>query len=278
MEPMEPGLLPASSLERLKSASGEHSLFSGDFTARDLLLLKQAGFAPKGLVFGASVFNVGYQYGGFVAGSIPTYAEAYAGAVGNAISRMEQEASLMGADGVINIEARITGMSEGTGEGLTQGMIEVVLIGTAIKHSGAESLLNSRGRPFMTELDADGLCGLLRVDCIPTGLAFGVDVQLATQYSGSFGFKSFEEPSMTQRIYSVRANSQMMAQQYAEMHGSEGIVDYKTRITFHRRETSSDPPSYYFLVFGFCLGTCVRRLQNSFQHSKSVQMTLSLAD
>ncbi len=262
---MEPNNLPQSAIARLNqakqgasSADGRKFLFSGDFTARDLLLIKQAGFQPIGLVFGACVMQVGMnQLGYYQVGEVPTYSMAYQDAVGNAIMRLEQEAQILGADGVINIRSHISGFGEdSSGVFGSQGMIEVTFFGTAIRYNGDAQLKNARSAPFMTELNADGFCGLLRTGYIPTGLATGSTVYLSMAYSTGYGFQPFEEPNLTATLYRCRESCQSQAEQWARSHGSSGIVDFRIGLHMHPWESGNQGQGF-FAVFALCLGTCV---------------------
>lgn len=262
---MDPVSLPQSALERLRQAkagaangSGKQ-LFSGDFTARDLLLLKQANFKPVGLVFGASVMFVSFTNAAYWSvGSISTYSEGYQEAIHNAIVRMQEETKLLGADGVINIVAKISGFTEHEGLQFGSQNLMVTLMGTAVQYIGPADTSRFQEAPFMTELNADGFCGLLRTGHFPTGLAAGATVQMAVQYSLGSGFKPFEEPNLTRTIYYCREECQKQAEGWAAAHGSSGIVNMRLFLRHHEVDRGQNSASGYIFIFALCLGTCVK--------------------
>ena len=54
--------LPPDARERLgelSSDGGAAPLFTSDLSVNEFMLIKEAGFHPRGLVFGSSIFNVG---------------------------------------------------------------------------------------------------------------------------------------------------------------------------------------------------------------------------
>lgn len=275
---MMPVNIPQSALDRIKNAEGGTGLFTGDFTPRDLLLLKQAEFAPVGLALGACAFQVGWQFQRWGDGQMQVYTEAYDTAVATALARLEQEAHLMGADGVINIITRITGMPGGEHDGSPDGMVTVIFFGTAVRSITGAQVKSPVGMPFLTEMDADRFCCLLRSHYIPAGMTFGVDVQQCILYSPGLFNRPFEDPSMTQSMYIARANSQRAAQQRAVSMGATGIMDLKVRLAFHRMETSNENSPNYQIMFGFCMGTCVTPYNLAKPDTRQIRTALSLAD
>ncbi len=60
--------LPQHATERLVEMRGKGEgsrLFTSDLSTSELLLVKEAGFDPVGLVVGSSIYHVGYQQAAF---------------------------------------------------------------------------------------------------------------------------------------------------------------------------------------------------------------------
>ena len=84
------------------------ALFTSDFSVNEFMLVKEAGFYPRGLVFGSSIFHVGIQtrrWGSNV--ELDKLTQAMYSARELAMARMEEEAELLGADGVVGVRLDI---------------------------------------------------------------------------------------------------------------------------------------------------------------------------
>src|SRR5277367_6134321 len=94
--------LPARATERLVEMRGrgeEKRLFTSDLSTSELLLVKEAGFDPVGLVVGSSIYHVGYQQAMWSKNQEMTVlTQAMYHARELAMSRMEEEATALGAD------------------------------------------------------------------------------------------------------------------------------------------------------------------------------------
>jgi hypothetical protein len=51
--------LPKDALRRLSELQGEGGLFTSDLSVNEFLLVKEAGFHPRGLVVGSSIYHIG---------------------------------------------------------------------------------------------------------------------------------------------------------------------------------------------------------------------------
>src|SRR5579884_2153424 len=86
--------------ERLDSMRG--GLFTSDLTVNEFLLVKQAGFDPLGLVVGSSIYHIGYQRSNWNQNQEMTVlTQAMYHARELAMTRMEEEADALGADGIV---------------------------------------------------------------------------------------------------------------------------------------------------------------------------------
>ena len=95
-------------------------------SVNEFLLVKQAGFEPVGLCVGSSIYHIGIQMAGWKKNQEMTVlSEAMYGARQLAMTRMEEEADQLGADGVVGVRLDIGRYEWG------QDMAEFIAIGTA---------------------------------------------------------------------------------------------------------------------------------------------------
>src|SRR5277367_3659570 len=96
-----PADLPQHARERL-TAMRQHHFFTSDLSVNEFLLVKEAGFQPLGLVMGSSIYHIGF---GQVAWNQNTEITHMTQALYHsrelAMTRMEEEADELGADGIV---------------------------------------------------------------------------------------------------------------------------------------------------------------------------------
>src|SRR5881628_86723 len=98
--------VPEDAMRRLAELkpSAPGSIFTSDLTVNEFLLVKEAGFRPLGLVLGSSIYHVGLQIGRW---SKNMELDQLSGAMYHArelaMTRMEAEASQLGADGIVGV-------------------------------------------------------------------------------------------------------------------------------------------------------------------------------
>src|SRR6202165_6219809 len=100
------GGVPLDAVSRLRRMRGEGGppLFTSDLSVSEFVLLEQMGWRPLGLVLGSSIYHVGIQYGNFYANQELQYlSAAMYEARELAMSRMEEEADVLGADGIVGV-------------------------------------------------------------------------------------------------------------------------------------------------------------------------------
>jgi uncharacterized protein YbjQ (UPF0145 family) len=102
--------LPQHAHERLAEMRAK-KLFTSDFSVNEFLLVKEAGFDPLGLVMGSSIYqirptipDVGRNRGGC---EIADMTRALYHARELAMTRMEEEADELGADGIVGVRLTI---------------------------------------------------------------------------------------------------------------------------------------------------------------------------
>jgi len=105
--PPPPSDLPQHARDRIAEMR-ERKLFTSDLSVNEFLLVKEAGFDPLGLVMGSSIYQIVPR----IPGSLPKgqpgaelvdMTQALYAAREAAMTRMEEEADALGADGIIGV-------------------------------------------------------------------------------------------------------------------------------------------------------------------------------
>ncbi len=126
------------------SANDNKDVFTSDLSTSDFWLLLDKGYMPVGLVLGNSVYSMGVVGGlgsavkGMAKGEVPQITELMYNAREMALGRMKEEASKLGADGVVEVKLNVIPMGS---------WMEVTAIGTAIKYVGTKAIGASKGGP-----------------------------------------------------------------------------------------------------------------------------------
>src|SRR5438309_5602455 len=124
--------LPRGAAQRLRAMRGtgdRPTFFTSDLSVDEFLLIEQAGFDVLGLVLGSSIYHVGFQWQRWsVSQELPILTHAMYEARELAMTRMEEEADLLGADGVAGVRLVFTQYA------MDEGVLEIQAIGTAIRH------------------------------------------------------------------------------------------------------------------------------------------------
>src|SRR3569623_2162664 len=124
--------LPAGAADRLRAMRGtgeRPAFFTSDLSVDEFLLVEQAGFEALGLVLGSSIYHVGFQWQRWsVSQELPVLTRAMYEARELAMTRMEEEADLLGGDGVVGVRLVFKQYA------MEEGVLEFQAIGTAIRH------------------------------------------------------------------------------------------------------------------------------------------------
>ena len=208
---------------RARLAQNKQGLFTSDLSVNEFLLVKQAGFEPLGLVVGSSIYHIGIQLSGWKKSQEMTVlSEAMYGARQLAMTRMEEEADQLGADGVVGVRLDIGRYEWG------QDMAEFIAIGTAVKHRDGVLHRAPSGRPFTSDLSGQDFWTLLRTGHRPVGMVMGSCVYHVAhrgmlQSMAQTG-RNVELSNFTQALYDARELAMERMQSEAQTIGAEGIV------------------------------------------------------
>jgi uncharacterized protein YbjQ (UPF0145 family) len=213
--------IPESGRERLEQ--NRAGLYTSDLSVNEFLLVSQAGFDPVGLVVGSSIFHIGFQVAGPTASrELDVLSQAMYSARQLAMTRMEEEADELDADGIVGVRLDIGRYEWGT------NMAEFIAIGTAVKHREGVLHRAPNGRPFQSDLSGQEFWTLLRTGHRPVGMVMGSCVY----HVGRRGplktvaqtGRNVELPNFTQALYDARELAMQRMQTEAQQLEAEGIV------------------------------------------------------
>jgi uncharacterized protein YbjQ (UPF0145 family) len=220
----EPGSLegiPESGRERLEQ--NRQGLYTSDLSVNEFLLVTEAGFDPVGLVVGSSIFHIGFQVTGpTTSRELDVLSQAMYSARHLAMTRMEEEADQLGADGIVGVRLDIGRYEWGA------NMAEFIAIGTAVKHREGQLHRAPNGRPFQSDLSGQEFWTLLRTGHRPVGMVMGTCVyhvgRRGPLRTMSQTGRNVEMPNFTQALYDARELAMQRMQTEAQELGAAGIV------------------------------------------------------
>jgi uncharacterized protein YbjQ (UPF0145 family) len=222
--------VPEHGRERLAQMQG--GLFTSDLSVNEFLLVKQAGFDPLGLVIGSSIYHIGYQQSSWKQSvEMEVLSQAMYQARELAMTRMEEEADQLGADGIVGVRLDIGRYEWG------EHLAEFIAIGTAVKHREGEMHRAPNGRPFTSDLSGQDFWTLLASGHRPVGLVMGSCVYHVA-HQGMFASmrqigQNVEMPNFTQALYDARELAMERMQKEAEALEAEGIVGVQLQERSH---------------------------------------------
>src|SRR5258708_12192027 len=130
---LEAGGLPIQAQRRLREETeAGHKLFSSDLSTKEFALTLDTGYQPLSQVMGSSIYHVGWQYTlnyprFTTAYELTTVTNAHQQAVQLALGRLQQEAALLKAHGVIGVRFNRREYEWGS------NLLEYTAIGTALR-------------------------------------------------------------------------------------------------------------------------------------------------
>lgn len=219
--------LPQHALERLqglRSQGHPDGVFTSDLSVNEYLLVREAGFEPIGLVIGSSVYHIGYQQSRWRQNmEMDVLTQAMYHARELAMSRMEEEAQELGADGVVGVRLHINRYEWG------ENLAEFLAIGTAVAaRDRSANFRTFQGKPFTSDLSGQDFWTLLKAGYRPLSLVMGSCVyhvahQGLLQSMNQVG-QNVEMPNFTQALYDARELAMERMQAEAHQEKAEGIV------------------------------------------------------
>jgi uncharacterized protein YbjQ (UPF0145 family) len=136
--------------ERLTSLR-DGRFFTSELGVDSLLLLREIGFEPLGVVVGASIYHIGWQKQSWRQNrEVPELTQMMYNARELMMSRAIDEARDLGADGIINVGVDILYWDWGP------ELAEFLAFGTAVRHRDPDLRRAPETPPFTTGLDGRG--------------------------------------------------------------------------------------------------------------------------
>jgi uncharacterized protein YbjQ (UPF0145 family) len=227
-------------------------IFTSDLSVNEFLLVKQAGFQPLGLVLGTSVYHCGMQVGRWGSNQeLGVLSQAMYHARELAMSRMQAEADVLGADAIVGVRLVVEFKEWGS------DAAEFLAVGTAVKSDSGGKWRNDAGRPFTSDLSGQDFWTLLQAGYAPLGMVMGVCVyHVAHRTFGNILAnlgQNTELPQFTQALYDARELAMARMQKEAEALHAEGIVG--VQLTQRNHSWGSHTTEF------FAIGTAVRPLR-----------------
>jgi uncharacterized protein YbjQ (UPF0145 family) len=209
-------------IERMKQEV-ERGFFTSDLSINEFLLVNQSGFEPMGLVLGSSIYHIGFQQANWSQNQeMGVLTQAMYHARELAMTRMEEEADQLGADGVVGVRLDI-GRYEWGAE-----LAEFIAVGTAVRHRGGELHRAPNGRPFTSDLSGQDFATLLRAGYRPVGMVMGNCVYHVAHQGLRASWRQIgrntEMPNYTQALYEARELAMERMQSEADELQAGGIV------------------------------------------------------
>ncbi len=257
--------LPKDALRRLGELSGKDALFTSDLSVNEFLLVKEAGFHPRGLVVGSSIYHIGFTTRGWSSSrEVQNLTQAMYAARELAMTRMEEEAAVLGADGVVGVRLDVGFYEWG------RGTAEFLALGTAVSAEDGGNWKTPQGKPFTSDLSGQDFWTLLQSGHAPIGLVLGTCVyhvahQGMLQAMGNVG-QNKEMPNFTQALYEARELAMERMQDEARKIQAEGIVGVQIQEKSHVWGSHT--------IEFFAMGTAVRKLPD--REVATPRMVLSL--
>jgi uncharacterized protein YbjQ (UPF0145 family) len=217
--------IPESGRERIARMKREvaRGRFTSDLSINEFLLVKEAGFEPLGMVLGSSIYHIGFQQANWKRNQeMAVLTQAMYHARELAMTRMEEEADQLGADGVVGVRLDVGRYEWGA------DLAEFIAIGTAVKHRGGELHRAPNGRPFASDLSGQDFSTLLRSGYRPVGMVMGNCVYHVAHQGLRAAWRQAwinqEVPTFTQALYEARELAMERMQAEADEVQAEGIV------------------------------------------------------
>lgn len=218
--------IPDRARERLATMRGsgeKRGLFTSDLSVNEFLLVREAGFEPVGLVLGSSIYHIGFQMGRWSKNQeLDVLTQAMYQAREAAMTRMEEEADALGADGIVGVRLEVTRHDWGS------DIAEFMAVGTAVVSRDGRSHRTVEGKPFTSDLSGQDFWTLLRAGYRPLALVMGNCVYHVAHQGIMQSIKQVgqnqEMVNYTQGLYDARELAMERMQAEAVAVQAEGIV------------------------------------------------------
>jgi uncharacterized protein YbjQ (UPF0145 family) len=194
-----------------------------------------SGLVPVGEVMGSMVQQVSVVnascgnywpgLGGWVSGGgvssldrtgFGAYLDALNRGYATALDRMTQEATAIGADGIVGVTLTVAPLG---------GAEEFTALGTAVRARGS----TRPGRVFTTALSGQDVAKLMAAGWVPAGLVFGISVAVRhddwqSRAQASWGAGNTEVAGYTELVGHTRADARARLDRHTSAAGADGAI------------------------------------------------------
>ena len=247
------GSLPLKAEMRLKELGQNPRFFTSNLSVNELALAGAEGVRPLGQVMGSTVYHVGWQYTPMYASAelvTLSYAQTHARQL--ALSRLQQEAKLLGAHGVIGVRLERKSYDWGA------NLIEFAASGTAVALSDRPAPED----PFVCALSGQEFYALRRGGFFPVGFAFGTCTYYHVATYGnqmvSQSWSNVELTDYSEAIYHTRHTAMTRLEKEAVRVRAKGVVGVTIDKYINTYEVEVNSQSRRDLIVEFtALGTAI---------------------
>ncbi|TMC41272.1 MAG: heavy metal-binding domain-containing protein [Chloroflexi bacterium] len=264
---LEAGGLPLQAQRRLsEEVQAGHPLFTSDLSVKEFSLVRNQGYTALSQVMGSSIYQVGWQFTRTFSWNTTAYeltnvSNAHQHAAQLALGRLEQEAALLRAHGVIGVRLNTRDYEWG------QNLLEYTAIGTAIRLENTPL----PPRPFLSDLSGQEFWTLLQAGYYPDGVVTGfcsyyvsLGSQATRQLNSWFGggWTNQEIVPFSQGLYTARSLAMDRLLNMARRLNAIGVVGMHIHSNRRLIEQESNETKYMdFSVQFSAVGTAINALR-----------------
>lgn len=261
IQALEAGDIPVRARERLEeSVRLGKSFFSSDLNCREYLFTREAGYEVISQVMGSAFVNISF-WGGLrtnrSTGEVTSVSQAQLLARNLAITRMQKEATILGATGIVGVRLVMRNYD------WSERQVEYTAIGTAIRVPGAE-----QKEPFTSLLSGQEFWQLHQAGYWPRGICMGVcsyyvwtdqaTRNILYNWWGSNNANNAEIKSYTQGFYDARERAMNRLISDIAEHKAEGVIGVRVDQDVQEIEYEVNDRTYHdFLVHFNLMGTAI---------------------
>jgi uncharacterized protein YbjQ (UPF0145 family) len=249
--------LPKDAESRL--AELRHGFFTSDLSVNEFLLVKETGFHPLGFVMGSSIYHTGIQGRRWSKSQeLSKLTEAMYNARELAMTRMEEEADELGADGIVGVRLDVNYYEWGS------DAAEFIALGTAVKAEDGKSYRNKHGKPFTSDLSGQDFAKLALAGWVPAGLVLGISIGsrhddwltvTQTRWTGA----NSEVHGYTDLVNQTRHDARSQLERDVTRHGADGVVVQEMEVRVRERECPMQEGRRDHIVEATIIGTAIAR-------------------
>ena len=264
---LEAGGLPIQAQRRLsEEVQAGHPLFTSDLSVKEFSLVRNQGYTALSQVMGSSIYQVGWQFTRNFSWNTTAYeltnvSNAHQHAAQLALGRLEQEAALLRAHGVIGVRLNTRDYEWG------QNLLEYTAIGTAIRLENTPL----PSRPFLSDLSGQEFWTLLQAGYYPDGVVTGfcsyyvsLGSQATRQLNSWFGggWTNQEIVPFSQGLYTARSLAMDRLLNMSRRLNAIGVVGMHIHSNRRLIEQESNETKYMdFSVQFSAVGTAINALR-----------------